>query len=127
MQSALADIQNAQHLASPPAPIKTLRQAISRRVEASAASKAASPPRDDLAAQYDAEAKVLEEFLPSRDSIIGESELAAVIEKAIGSMEGIKEEGQKAMGRVVKRVREEVGDRADGKEIAAAVKRYLSA
>lgn len=70
---------------------------------------------------------MLEEFLPSRDNLIEGQELDAVIQKVIGTMEGIKEEGQKALGRVVKKVRDEVGDRAEGKEIAAAVKKYLSA
>ena len=57
---------------------------------------------------------------------MGETELNELVDRIANGMEGVKEEGQKALGRIVKKVRDEVGDRAEGKEIAAAVKKYLS-
>lgn len=69
---------------------------------------------------------MLEELLPRRGTSMSEDELGQVVGQIVESTQGAKEEGMKALGRIIKAVREQVGDRAEGKEIADAVRKALS-
>ena len=76
--------------------------------------------RADLAAEDEAQAKVIEAYLPARMS---EGEMHAAIKEVMDSI------GAKSMadiGRAMKAVNEKLAGKADGSAIAAAVKKLLS-
>jgi uncharacterized protein YqeY len=75
--------------------------------------------RDELATRERAEAEVLTRYLPPE---LSDAELTAIVAEEVAKSGA---EGQKAMGPVVKAVRERVGAQADGARIAAAVKTAL--
>lgn len=77
--------------------------------------------RADLAAEDDAQAKVIEAFLPAR---MGEAEIHAAV-KII--LDGIGAKSMADMGRAMKSVNEQLAGKADGSAIASAVKKVLSA
>lgn len=76
--------------------------------------------RADLAAEDEAQAKVIEAYLPARMS---EDEMQAAIKEALDSI-GAKSMAD--MGRAMKAVNEKLAGKADGSAIAAAVKKLLS-
>lgn len=76
--------------------------------------------RADLAAEDEAQAKVIEAYLPARMS---EGEMQAAIKEALDSI-GAKSMAD--MGRAMKAVNEKLAGKADGSAIAAAVKKLLS-
>ena len=78
--------------------------------------------RTEAAAQEKAEAEILSVYLPAAMS---SDELAAVVAEEVAQAAAAGNEGGKAMGSVVKAVRERVGSSADGSQIAALVKAAL--
>jgi len=78
--------------------------------------------RTEAAAQERAEAEILSVYLPAAMS---SDELAAVVGEEVAKAAAAGNEGGKAMGLVVKAVRERVGSSADGSQIAALVKAAL--
>lgn len=87
-----------------------------------AAEVYASAVRDVQAAAERAELAVLERYLPAA---MGDDELAAIVADEVAAAAARGVTGPKAMGQVVKAVRERVGSRADGARIAALVKGAL--
>ena len=79
--------------------------------------------RAELAAKERAEMAVLARYLPTA---LSDDELAAVVAEEVAAAAGSGAEGGKAMGAVIKAVRDRVGQRADGGRIAAAVKAALA-
>lgn len=79
--------------------------------------------RAEQAAKERAEAEVLAKYLPAAMS---EDELRAVVAEEVAKAAAAGQEGPKAMGGVVKAVRERVGSSADGSLIAQLVKAALS-
>ncbi|HEY7135234.1 MAG TPA: GatB/YqeY domain-containing protein [Acidimicrobiia bacterium] len=75
--------------------------------------------RDELATRERAEADVLTRYLPPE---LSDEELTAIVDEEVARSGA---EGPKAMGQVVKAVRERVGAAADGARIAATVKAAL--
>lgn len=80
--------------------------------------------RDDLAAVEAAELAVLERYLPAA---LSADELAGLIAEAVAAAKSSGLEGMKAMGAVMKTLQPQVTGRADGSEVAAAVKAALGA
>lgn len=78
--------------------------------------------RTEMAAKERAEAEVLKAYLPAE---LSDDELASVVAEQVAAAAGNGLEGPKAMGAVIKAVREQVGSAADGSRIAAAVKAAL--
>lgn len=78
--------------------------------------------RTEMAAKERAEAEVLKAYLPAE---LSDDELASVVAEQVAAAAGNGLEGPKAMGAVIKAVREQVGSAADGGRIAAAVKGAL--
>ena len=78
--------------------------------------------RTEMAAKERAEAEVLKAYLPAE---LSDDELASVVAEQVAAAAGNGLEGPKAMGAVIKAVREQVGSAADGGRIAAAVKAAL--
>ena len=77
--------------------------------------------RDELATKERAEAAVLATYLPAAMS---DDELAAIVAEEVATVD-VTNAG-KAMGQVIKAVRDRVGQSADGGRIAAAVKAALT-
>lgn len=76
--------------------------------------------RDDLADPEQAEADLIESFLPKQ---LGEDELAALVDAAIAETGATS---KKDMGAVMKHVLAAAGDGADGKVVSGLVARKLS-
>lgn len=98
--------------------IRLLQKLHKQRAEAAAIFQ--QQGRADLAAEDEAQAKVIEAYLPARMS-------AADMEAAVRSvLEEIGAKSMADMGRAMKSVNERLAGKADGSAIAAAVKRFLS-
>ena len=97
------------------------REAKKRResVEAYAAAD-----RVDLADRERAELAVLADYLPAA---LSADEVAALISDAVAQARASGLEGMKAMGAVMKTLQPSVAGRADGAEVAAAVRAALGA
>jgi uncharacterized protein YqeY len=76
--------------------------------------------RADLAAEDDAQAKIIEAYLPER---MGDEEMKAVVKEILAS---IGASSMADMGRAMKAVNEKLAGKADGSSIAAAVRGLLS-
>ncbi|GAA5820592.1 hypothetical protein JCM11251_003066 [Rhodosporidiobolus azoricus] len=123
IKSILADIQTASHTGgSPPSPLKTLSIAVSRRLEAAQTFRSSTPPRTDLAEQYEGEAKVLREFAPKKAEQMGKDKLDELVKEVLVN-NGLKKAVGKDVGRIISLVREQTGERAEAKEVAEAVRR----
>ena len=77
--------------------------------------------RAEMADKERAEAAVLAEYLPAQ--LTGE-EVAALVSSAIASL-GVREEGLRALGKVMGVLQPQVKGRADGGAVAAEVRRQL--
>jgi hypothetical protein len=66
---------------------------------------------------------VIEKYLPAA---MDEAALRAIVDEEVSAAAAAGQSGPKAMGVVIKAVKERVGDGADGAAIAAAVKSALS-
>lgn len=85
-----------------------------------AAAAFAEAGRAESAARERAEEEVLAEYLPQQ---LGDEELAAIVAEAVVQSGA---SGPQGMGAVIKLVRPQVGGRADGGRVAAAVKAALA-
>jgi uncharacterized protein len=79
--------------------------------------------RAESAAKEQAELAVIERYLPAA---MTDDQLNAVVAEEVAAAEAAGASGPKAMGGVIKAVRDRVGDGADGGRIAAAVKSALT-
>jgi uncharacterized protein YqeY len=77
--------------------------------------------RTEQAAKERAEFEVLADYLPEQ---LGDEEIAALVTEAIEST-GAREEGMRAMGKVMGALQPQVKGRADGGVVAAEVRRQL--
>ena len=100
--------------------IAVLQSEAKKRAEA--AQIYADAGRAEAAAKEKAELAVIERYLPAAMS---DDELNAIIAEEVAKAKAAGAEGGKAMGAVVKAVRERAGSSADGSRIAAAVKAAL--
>jgi uncharacterized protein YqeY len=78
--------------------------------------------RAESAQKERAEAAIIAEFLPAA---MADSALNTIVAEEVANAKAAGADGPKAMGVVVKAVRERVGQGADGSRIAAAVKSAL--
>lgn len=101
--------------------VKILQGESKKRLEA--AEVYAQAGRTEAAAKERAEAEVLAAYLPAA---MGADELGAVVAEEVARAAAAGAAGMKAMGQVVKAVRERVGSGADGSMIADMVKAALS-
>jgi uncharacterized protein len=102
--------------------IKVLQSEVKKRQESAEVYEQAG--RTEAAIKERAEAEVLLVYLPAAMS---DEELVTVVQEEVGRAATQGAEGMKAMGAVVKAVRERVGSGADGSKIADLVKAALSA
>lgn len=79
--------------------------------------------RPEAAAKERAELAVIERYLPAA---MGDDELSAIVDDEIATAAAAGADGPRAMGAVIKAVRERTGSAADGGRIAALVKQRLA-
>ena len=101
--------------------VAVLRSEAKKRGES--AQVYADAGRDEAAAKERAELAVIERYLPAAMS---DDDLAAIVDDEVATAAANGAEGGKAMGMVIKAVRERAGDGADGGRVAAMVKARLS-
>ncbi|MTA93595.1 MAG: GatB/YqeY domain-containing protein [Actinobacteria bacterium] len=102
--------------------IKVLQSEVKKRQESAEVYEQAG--RTEAAIKERAEAEILSVYLPAA---LSDDELAGVVQEEVARAAAQGAEGMKAMGAVVKAVRERVGSGADGSKIADLVKAALSA
>ncbi len=102
--------------------IKVLQSEVKKRQESAEVYEQAG--RTEAAIKERAEAEVLAVYLPAA---LSDDELAGVVQEEVARAAAQGAQGMKAMGAVVKAVRERVGSGADGSKIADLVKAALSA
>ena len=100
--------------------IAVLQSEAKKRTEAADVYEQAG--RAESAAKERAELAVIERYLPAA---MGDDELQAIVTEEVAKAAASGAEGQRAMGQVIKAVRERAGAAADGSRIAAMVKSEL--
>ena len=101
--------------------IKVLQAEAKKRMESAEVYE--QNGRADAAAQEKAEAEVLMAYLPAAMS---DDELGAIVAEEVATAAANGNTGMRAMGAVVKAVRERAGSSADGSKIADLVKAALA-
>lgn len=101
--------------------IGVIRSELGKRKEAAEIYDKAG--RDELAARERAEADILAPYLPAE---IDDESLAAIVAEEVANVRNNGIEGPRAMGAVIKAVRERVGATAEGGRIAQVVKAALA-
>jgi len=101
--------------------IAVLQSEAKKRTEAADVYEQAG--RAESAAKERAELTVIERYLPAAMS---DDELQAIVDEEVASAAAAGAEGPRAMGQVIKAVRERAGAAADGSRIAAMVKSALA-
>ena len=101
--------------------IGVIRSELGKRKEAAEIYDKAG--RDELAARERSEAEILTPYLPAE---IDDDALAAIVAEEVANVRNNGIEGPRAMGAVIKAVRERVGATAEGGRIAQVVKAALA-
>lgn len=101
--------------------IAVLRSEAKKRAESAAVYEENDRPAS--AAKERAEIEVIECYLPGA---MGDEELSAIVDEEVANAAANGAEGGKAMGMVIKAVRDRAGATADGSRIAALVKARLA-
>jgi uncharacterized protein YqeY len=101
--------------------IAVLQSEAKKRTEAADVYEQAGRP--ESAAKERAELLVIERYLPAA---MDDAELQAIVSEEVAKAGASGAEGPRAMGQVIKAVRERVGAAADGSRIAAMVKSALA-
>ncbi len=97
--------------------LAVLRRERKRRLESAAAFRDAG--REELADGEEAEARIIESYLPAE---LGDDELRAIVAAAVAETAA---QSPKDIGRVMKATMAVVGTRADGKRVSALVREVL--
>ena len=100
--------------------IKVLQSEAKKRLESAEIYE--QNGRAEAAVKERAEAEILAKYLPAA---IDDAALEAIVAEAVSAAAAAGNSGMKAMGIVVKAVREKVGSSADGSKIADLVKAAL--
>jgi uncharacterized protein YqeY len=98
--------------------LAVLRRERKRRLESATAFRDGG--RDELAEGEEAEAKLIETYLPAE---LGDDELRAIVRAAVAEAGA---SSPKDMGQVMKAAMPKIGGRADGKRVSALVREELA-
>jgi uncharacterized protein YqeY len=118
LRLVLSELQKA-HKDGSADDVAVLRRERKRRLEAAEQFRGGGRP--ELAEQEEAEAKIIEGYLPAE---LADSELDALVQAAIAETGAAS---PKDMGQVMKAVMAKSGGRADGKRASARVREALNA
>jgi uncharacterized protein YqeY len=110
--------EGGAHAVSDEVGMKILQKLHKQRTEAAAIYH--QQGRADLAAEDDAQAKIIEAYLPAR---MGDAEMKAIVKETLA---GIGATSMADMGKAMKAVNEKLAGKAEGSAVAAAVKAALS-
>lgn len=110
--------EGGAHAVSDETGMKILLKLHKQRTEA--ASMYHQQGRADLAAEDDAQAKIIEAYLPQR---MGEAEMKAIVKETLAE---IGATSTADMGKAMKAVNTKLAGKADGSAIASAVKEVLN-
>ena len=110
--------EGGAHAVSDEAGMKILQKLYKQRTEAAAIYH--QQGRADLAAEDDAQAKIIEAYLPAR---MGDAEMKAIVKE---TLTGIGATSMADMGKAMKAGNARLAGKADGSAIASAVKELLS-
>lgn len=110
--------QGGDHLVGRAAGLRILQKLHKQRLEAAAIY--AEQQRPELAREEEAQARVLEEYLPQP---LEAAQLEKLVEQTLQAMGAT---GMADMGRAMKEVNAKVAGRADGATVATVVKKLLS-
>jgi uncharacterized protein YqeY len=116
-----AEVAGPEAIELDDAQVVTVLQSEAKK-RAEAAEVYAQAGRAESAAKERAELAVIERYLPAA---MGDDELGAIVDEAIAATAEAGATGPKAMGQVIKAVRDRAGASADGGRIAAMVKAKL--
>lgn len=126
LRMALAAIKNAEVAGSEAVVLSddqvvvVLRSEVKKRLES--AQIYGDAGRQELADKESQEAEIIQRYLPAA---MDAAALAAIVSEEVAKASDAGQTGPKAMGGIIKAVRDRVGDAADGSAIAAAVKSAL--
>jgi uncharacterized protein YqeY len=126
LRMALAAIKNAEVAGSTAVTLSeeqvvaVLRSEVKKRLES--AQIYGDAGRQELADKESKEAEILQGYLPAA---MDPAALGAIVAEEVDRAAEAGQSGAKAMGGIIKAVRDRVGDAADGSAIAAAVKSAL--
>lgn len=98
--------------------MRLLRQQVKQRQDS--IEQFRSGGREDLVEKEEAQLRILERYLPQQMS---DEELATAVSSGIAE---VGAEGPKDMGKVMGLLKQQTGDRVDGRRLAAAVKDALA-
>jgi uncharacterized protein len=101
--------------------VEVLQRERKRRLESAQAYRDGG--REDLATGEEAEAALIEGYLPEQ---LGDDELGEIVVAAVAAVAEAGAESQRDMGSVMKIVMAQVKGRADGKRVSAAVREKLT-
>ena len=101
--------------------LTVLRSEAKKRIESAEVYE--QNDRPDSAKNERAELEIIERYLPPA---IGDDELGIIVDEEVARARSAGSEGGKAIGQVIKAVRERAGATADGARIAALVKERLT-
>jgi len=101
--------------------IAVLRSEAKKRAEAAEVYEQNGRP--ESAAKERAELEIIERYLPAA---ISDEQLTAIVDEQVAAAAAAGAEGGRAIGIVIKAVRDRAGDGADGGRIAALVKTRLA-
>ena len=101
--------------------IAVLRSEAKKRAEAAEVYEQNGRP--ESAAKERAELQIIERYLPAA---ISDEQLTAIVDEQVAAAAAAGAEGGKAIGIVIKAVRDRAGDGADGGRIAALVKAHFA-
>jgi uncharacterized protein YqeY len=110
--------EGADDASSPEREMAVLRRERKRRLEAAGTYRAAG--RDDLADGEEAEARLIDSYLPAE---LSEDELAAIVAQAVRDSGA---QSTKDMGMAMKQAMVAVDGRADGKRVSGMVRAALA-
>lgn len=118
LRLVLSELQKASKDGGPDE-LRVLRRERKRRLESAGAFRDAG--RDELADGEEAEARIIEAYLPAE---LSDDELRAIVVAAIAESGA---SSPKDMGQIMKAAMANVGGRADGKRVSALVSEALRA
>jgi uncharacterized protein len=101
--------------------VAVIRSEAKKRADSAALYTEAARP--ELAEKELAEAEILSRYLPAE---LSDHALASVVAEAVAAAAAEGQTGPKAMGSVMKRVKEQLGATVDGTRMAGAVKAALT-
>lgn len=125
IKSIIGDIQTSQHVPNAPSHSKTLSLAIKKRLEAAKSCAESIPPRKGLEELNLAEVEILRQFVEPDPGQLSAEDLTVIVNQTVQRMSIPPENRNKMIGKVIKHVRNSVGEKAETSDVVRVVKNVL--